>query len=246
MAGVYDFYNGDELMTNRVIVALVASGFALSGITSVADDIKVMAQPVLEINSSHGTFYRVTFDYDFSPRNSVEISGLGTVSAKGHLSYLTQEPIEFRDSDGSLLHKISINDPIRLMGSQRLQIPEIDEFPQVALFGRIQNLEKFRHRALAILMERFPLGIRPFQTKKTNHILTSYHEIGGAVDGLYTRVAILLSYPNSAEPASEFELRMKISVRRSHSGWRDPSDEDRIDTASMYQKQILTDLEGTQ
>ena len=227
------------------MVALVASGFALSGITSLADDFMIKTQPVLEVNSSQGTFYRVTFEYDFSPRYSVEISGIGVVSASGRLSYLTQAPVEIRDNDRSLLHTISIDDPIRLMGSSRLQIPEIDEFPQAALIGQTQHLEKFRQHALVVLMERFPLGILPFQTKKTNQIVTSFHEIGGAVDGLYTSVAVLLSYPNSAEPASEFELRMKVSVRRSHSGWRDPSDEDRIDAASLYQKQILTELQGT-
>jgi hypothetical protein len=245
MIGLCDFHTGDDLMTNRVIVALVACGFTLSGITSVADDFIVKVQPVLEVNSSQGTLYRVTFDYDFSPLDSVEISGLGAVSATGHLSYLTQAPVEIRDNDGSLLHTISIDDPIRLMGSQILEIPGIIEFPQAALFGQTQNIKEFRQHALAVLRKRFPLGVRPITVKETNHIITSYHEFPGVVDGLYTRVAMLLSYPNSAKPASEFELRMKVNIRRSHSGWRDPSDKYRIDTASLYLKQILTELEGT-
>lgn len=232
-------------MTNRIFVALITTGLVLSGITSAADDFVVNSQPVLEVNSSQGTLYRVTFDYDFAPRNFVEISGLGAVSATGHLSFLTQTPVEIRDNRGSLLYTISIDDPVRLMGSQVLEIPAIDEFPQAALFGQPKSVGDFRQHAMTVLMDGFPLGIRPQQTKKTGHIITSYYEIGEAVDGLHTRVAMLLSYPTSQEHGSEFELRMKISVRRSHSGWRDPSDEAPVDAASLYQIQILSELEGT-
>jgi len=177
----------------------------------------------VEVPTADGQLYRVSYEYEFPQRRTVFIDGIGVVSARGQLTYLSSDPvIRFLDGfGGRVLHTARIEDPVRVMGGNSSDLPRESEFPEAYRQGRWLGHQPFADATISILDRYFPAGYRAYRRADRQQFLTMFSTLPPVSDRVTARVAVLVSSPADASAHDVvFTLQVSAWERRSHSEWR--------------------------
>jgi hypothetical protein len=206
----------------------------------------VTINTVFRIATHPQTLYRVSYSYDFPGHSQIYIRGVGRVSAKGYLNYISSEDkIEFLDAaKGNFLYVAKLEHPVTLMGAPAPNIPDEREFPRESRSGHWSGQGAFAERAFAVLNKTFPSGYRTYEKDKLISYVSTYKEVPQSDDGTHTEVSVLIQYPTSdATPNIKFTVAFTALERRSHTDWRLLVSDSSKKNAETFADGILSALE---
>ncbi len=231
----------------ETLLVLFAAAAATNGQTvSGQNDAKLSS--AVEVPTTDGTVYKVSFEYAFRDRNTVYIDGVGTVPAHGRLGYLTSgNSIRFLDSfGGKPLYIIPIVDPVQMMGSEATDLPKETAFPEGYRQGTWISEKPFAIAALEVLDRFFPNGYRAYKRAERQFFLTTFAMLPPLDDRLTAKVAVLVSSPADADPRNlRFTLQFVARERRSHTEWRENLGDKAQGAVQNYVSDILKGLQSS-
>lgn len=200
----------------------------------------------VEVPSDVDVLYKVTYEYSFSGRESVFIDGVGTLPARGRLTYLNSGgSIRFLDKfNGQILRTVTIKDPVRFMGGNAADLPRESEFPEAYRQGRWTGKQPFAIVALAVLDRFFPNGYRAYRRGERQHFLTMFATLPPVSERIQAQVAVLVSSPVDADPHDlVFTVQFSARERRSRSEWRRELNDSTQTAVQVFVGEVLAALE---
>lgn len=200
---------------------------------------RVTVSMLIEVPTPEGLLFRVTYQYDFPGRDTVFIDGVGTMPARGELTYLLSgQSVRFLDAfGGRVLHTAPLDDPIRLMGGGTgtgADLPRETDFPEAYRQGRWAGTRPFADVVITVLDKYFPRGYRAYRRADRQNFLTMFATLPPVSDRVSAAVAVLVSAPAEANPNDVvFTMQFYGRERRSRTDWREDLG---ADTEAVVQK----------
>jgi hypothetical protein len=207
---------------------------------------EVKINKLVEIKINNNIAYSVDYLYSFPERETIYVSSLGTVRAKGSFNYFTfEKQLEFLDAAGGRkLMVVLLDDPIRLMGGRSLDFPTDFDFPDAFRSGRWRYTKPFAERATDVLNNRFPSGHVVYANSGRNIYRTSYRSLPELPKRLHGKIAVQVSSPVDEENTTlEFRLQFSVRERRSHSEWRPAESKPVVESAHQFIDLLINDLQ---
>jgi hypothetical protein len=206
----------------------------------------VNIKSLVAISSPLGSLRSVAYSYKFPGRESIEIKGLGIVSATGSHQYLTDTSrIEFRDPNTKeVVLTVPLEKPLRVMGRDELSMPLESQFPKFSRVARWNQPGPFAERLATVLNRYFPSGFLVSESNRVNTVLTSYRSLEGVPEPEHGRVAVIVEQdPDQAPAGLQFRIRFTAQERRSHTDWRGISSETVKRSAEEFVGRLLEELQ---
>jgi hypothetical protein len=228
-----------------LVAMVLAPACALPEIAGAQEPATVNVGTSFKVSAAPNPLYRVQYSYDFPGRREVYIRGVGTVGAKGTLSYIhSGDSLEFLDApDGKILHVEKIEHAVTLMGRPALA-PDETQFPKESRRGHWRGQGPFADRAFSVMDQYFRSGYRSFQKEDSLVYVTTYAELPEQPDGIRTEVSVLISYPvRSNSRAVDFTVAFTAQERRSHTDWRDSTSDSARKSAESFVDGLLSALQ---
>ncbi len=211
-----------------------------------ADDKKIKVAPFFQVESSEGTMYRVSYEYDFPGLDFVYISDIGKAPSKGRLNYVTNlKKIKFMKMDTrELLHEIIIENAVKTMSGGILDIAPEDRFSDALFYGNWSSGSGFLENSLKILNMQYDFSAKLYESNGTSYVRTTYRNLEGLSIWLQAQCAILLTYPQQNINNMRFSIQVVAREKRSHSKWRYTLSDKVVEAISKFRKELITKLEG--
>jgi hypothetical protein len=189
---------------------------------------RVKVDIVQPIRTSDGQLlYRLSYNYQFKERPTINIKSIGMVPASGKQEHLfAGEYLEFEDASGNLLVRIRLKPNKKAPEAGALDLPSESEFVSF-LSETAQDQGAFLPKALQKLNRWFPAGYTIRQDGQVTSLMTIYRDVEGLPSNLRGQIAIRLSYPYDPN-SNQFFFRVYMVTRqrpKKSADWQSPSPE---------------------
>ena len=194
--------------------------------------------------------YKVSYKYDFGTAKPIYIKGIGNLSGKGQLAYLTYDPqIEFRESvSGPVLVVLKSHGTIGTLGVT-IDLPQPRDFPQPPLGreGRWGSKRPLQGMATETANKN-KLHAYAYEQDGLSYLTTSYTGLQGLPTNLIGQIALRISYPHrKGTDAGWYRVEYAARERRAKEDkWILPARRQEIlEACTQFVDQFINELQAT-